>query len=608
MQNQIITLLQESLQSFSLPQEIRSEISGKIFLETPENTNHGDFSCNIAMQLVKILKKNPRQIATEILENIPENSVIEKSEIAGPGFLNFFVSAKVYDEKLQEIYALGENFGKNELLKNKVFIAEHTDPNLFKEIHVGHVMTNTIGESIYRIAQFSGADTKNVTFQGDVGLHIAKALWGIQNIGETLPLNKTPYEKQKFLGKCYVFGEKNFSASEAEPVGSEETIRSSSSESKNSAKAEILEINKAIYEIVKNPEKNPKLSEIYKQGCQWSLEYLETIYQLLGSKFDHYFLESTTFSDGQRIVEENTGENGNKVFVQSETSDAVIFEGENHGFHTRVFINSEGLPTYEAKDIGLFHAKWKKYNPDISLTVTGGDQDVYFKTVREAAGLINPEWKEKTVHIAHGTLKLTTGKMSSRTGKIVRAQDWIDSAREHLLEKMKDRDIEISEREKIAQKIAIGAIKYAIIKVSAGKDIVYDPETALDFTGNSGPYLQYSYVRARSILRKTENSDSGRDTVHRVSTEKTGTEISHFQKILNIFPEAVEKSLKNYSSHHIANYLYEVAKEFNSFYAHTKILDTTNPDYQKNIMLVEIFSHVMKNGLHLLGIETVEKM
>ncbi len=587
MQQQIISLLTDSLKTLGLENK-------NIFLEKPENPNHGDFSCNIAMQLVKSLKKNPRQIATEILENIPENSVIEKSEIAGPGFLNFFVSAKIYDEKLQEISQLGENFGKNEILKNNVFIAEHTDPNLFKEIHVGHVMTNTIGESLYRIAKFSGADVKNVTFQGDVGLHIAKALWGISHIGEALPVDSAPYEKQKFLGKCYVFGEKNFS-----------------DEENKTAKAEILQINKDIYEIVKNPEKNQKLSDIYKMGCKWSLEYLETVYQLLGSQFDHYFLESTTFTDGKRIVEENTENSGKKVFVKSETSNAIIFEGEDYGFHTRVFINSEGLPTYEAKDIGLFDAKWKKYNPDISLTVTGGDQDVYFKTVREAAGLINPEWKEKTVHVAHGTLKLTTGKMSSRTGKIVRAQDWIDSAREYLLEKMVERDIPQNEKKEIAQKIAIGAIKYAIIKVSAGKDIVYDPETALDFTGNSGPYLQYSYVRAQSIFRKCENSEnSDVETLHATSLKENNKnpEISNFQKILLQFPASVEKSLKNYSSHHIANYLYEAAKEFNSFYAHTKILDTTNPEYKKNIQLVEVFSHVMKNGLYLLGIETVEQM
>ena len=603
MQHQIISLLKKSLQKL----ELENTQIPDIFLETPENTDHGDFSCNIAMQLVKILKKNPRQIATEILENIPENSVIAKSEIAGPGFLNFFVSSSVYNEQLQKISELGENFGKNEVLKNQKFLAEHTDPNLFKEVHVGHVMTNTIGESLYRIAKFSGAETKNVTFQGDVGMHIAKALWGIQNIGEDLPLKKTAYEKQKFLGKCYVFGEKNYSA---EDTPSEQ----------NKAKQEIITINRNIYiwNRYKNSENSEnthnleiseevkKLGEMYEMGCKWSLEYLETIYSLVGSKFDHYFLESSTFTDGQRIVEENTGNSGKKVFVTSENSDAVIFEGENYGFHTRVFINSEGLPTYEAKDIGLFHAKWKKYNPDISLTVTGGDQDVYFKTVREAAGLINPEWKAKTVHVAHGTLKLTTGKMSSRTGKIVRAQDWIDSAREHLEEKMQSRvengNIEKSEISDIAKKIAIGAIKYAIIKVSAGKDIVYDPETALDFTGNSGPYLQYSYVRAQSILRKSESVENS----HGCSLQ--GNIISDFQKILNIFPEAVEKSLKNYSSHHIANYLYEACKAFNSFYAHTKILDTANPDYKKNLVLVEVFSHVMKNGLHLLGIETVEKM
>ena len=569
MEKEIENILIKSLKKINI------DFNNDFNLVHPQDLKNGDYTTNIAMQLAGKYGKNPREFAQELIlqinTQIDQNENIEKVEIAGPGYLNFYFSKKFFKNILEDILEKKENWGKNILLKDKVFLAEHTDPNLFKEVHIGHVMTNTIGESIYRIAGFFGADTKNVTFQGDVGLHIAKAIWGIQNIGESLPLDKTPYEKQQFLGKCYVFGEKNFTENQK-------------------AKEEILVINKKIY-----TKKDNEINKIYDLGKSWSLSYLDTVYKILGSKFDYYFLESETFEDGERIVRENIG----KVFKKSQG--AIIFEGSKYGFHDRVFINSEGLPTYEAKDIGLFYKKWKKYNPDISLTVTGGDQDQYFKTVRKAAGLINKEWEEKTVHIAHGVLKLSSGKMSSRKGQIVRAQDWIDSATESIIDKMKDRNISNEEINSIANKIAIAGIKYSILKVSAGKDIVYDEKTALDFRGNSGPYLQYTYVRANSILLR-------KNKIQSENIKIKNNNIEDIEKMLYRFPEEVEKSLKFYSSHYIANYLYNLASEFNSFYAKTKVLDKDNPDHFYNLAIVEAFLYTMKNGLYLLGIETVDKM
>jgi len=569
MEKEIENILIKSLKKINI------DFNNDFNLVHPQDLKNGDYTTNIAMQLAGKYGKNPREFAQELIlqinTQIDQNKNIEKVEIAGPGYLNFYFSKKFFKNILEDILEKKENWGKNILLKDKVFLAEHTDPNLFKEVHIGHVMTNTIGESIYRIAGFFGADTKNVTFQGDVGLHIAKAIWGIQNIGESLPLDKTPYEKQQFLGKCYVFGEKNFTENQK-------------------AKEEILVINKKIY-----TKKDNEINKIYDLGKSWSLSYLDTVYKILGSKFDYYFLESETFEDGERIVRENIG----KVFKKSQG--AIIFEGSKYGFHDRVFINSEGLPTYEAKDIGLFYKKWKKYNPDISLTVTGGDQDQYFKTVRKAAGLINKEWEEKTVHIAHGVLKLSSGKMSSRKGQIVRAQDWIDSATESIIDKMKDRNISNEEINSIANKIAIAGIKYSILKVSAGKDIVYDEKTALDFRGNSGPYLQYTYVRANSILLR-------KNKIQSENIKIKNNNIEDIEKMLYRFPEEVEKSLKFYSSHYIANYLYNLASEFNSFYAKTKVLDKDNPDHFYNLAIVEAFLYTMKNGLYLLGIETVDKM
>lgn len=549
----------------------KSNFDMPIEINIPEMNSHGDFSSSIAMQIATTIKQNPREVAKDLIENIEKNDFIEKIEIAGAGFINFFISKKEYKKRLLDLFNLKNGIGKSEELKGKTYIIEHTDPNLFKELHIGHIMTNTIGESLYRLFTFAGANTKNVTFQGDVGLHIAKALWGIMSKKVGIPKDLSLYEKQKFLGACYQAGEKHFNSSEE-------------------SKKEIIEINKNIYS-----KKNINQNKIYEEGCSISLQYFESIYKKLGSKFDYYFLESNTFKEGLDIVKKNIGE----VFKYSDKT--VIFEGSKHGYHDRVFINKEGLPTYEAKDIGLFYQKWKKYNPDYSLTITGAEQDQYFKTVREAAGLINPEWKNKTFHKAHGILKLKNGKMSSRKGEIIRAEEWVSDLKKILIENMQSKNYSKQESDEISEKIAIASIKYSILKVSSGKDIVYDQDTSLSFTGNTGPYLQYSLVRALSILKKA--GDINIEEIKDLNTEN-----SNLEKQLHNFFEVLDISRTNLSSHYLADYLYNLSKTFNAFYESNRFLDKNNNNYIYNLAVVFVFSNILKNGLYCLGIHGIDRM
>jgi len=554
----------------------------KIIVSYPKENKFGDFSTNIAMSLAGVAEKNPMKIAEKIKkvleEKINEIDEVEKIEIIQPGYINFYLSKKYFAKSIQKVLEEKSKWGRNNSLVGKLFLAEHTDPNLFKEFHIGHLMTNTIGESLGRIAEFSGANVKQVTFQGDVGLHVAKTLWGIKDLKDEMP-NADDYIwiKQAFLGKCYAWGEKNYSE-----------------EGNDKIKKEIIAINKLIYSKGDN-----KQNKIYNIGKEWSMEYFEEIYKILGSKFDHYFLESETFEDGEKIVNENIGE----VFEKSKG--AIIFPGSKYDLHDRVFINSENLPTYETKDIGLFYNKWKKYNPDISLTITGGEQKEYFQVVKKVAGMINKEWDEKTVHIAHGILKLKNGKMSSRKGEIIRSKNWIEDTTIVILKKMNDDEKSNSfdtVKKSDVQKIAISAIKYSILKVMAGKNIIYDKKKSISFEGNTGPYLQYSFVRASSILRKVEK-------VEKVEEVEDVEVVPAVGKTILKFPEVVEESLKNYSSHTIANFLHQLASEFNSFYAQTKILDNKeNPDYKYNLALTKAVKITLKNGLYLLGIKTVERM
>jgi arginyl-tRNA synthetase len=319
----------------------------------------------------------------------------------------------------------------------------------------------------------------------------------------------------------------------------------------------------------------------------------------LATTFDNYIFESKTGPNGKKIVEKNIG----KVFEKSEG--AVIFKGENYGLHTRVFISKEGLPTYEAKELGLAKIKYDRIRYDKSIVVTGNEINEYFKVLLKAMSMIYPPLALKTVHVSHGMLRLPEGKMSSRTGKVITAVVLLHDIKEKIFERMDDRGMKKREKEKIAEKVAVGALKYSILKQINGKDIIFDFDKSISFEGDSGPYLQYSYARARSILRKAR-----KEQIKRIGWEKIMRvkEVTELEKILYRFPEVVERAGNEYSPHYIVTYLIELASAFNSFYAGGKIVDKSDSESPHKVVLTEVFSIILKNGLNLLGIQAPEKM
>jgi len=538
----------------------------KINLEHPEELSHGDYSCNIAMVLAKLTGQNPREFAIKIVAKILEKKPKEvlKVEVAGPGFINFYLSPEFFTDQTKEILKADKKFGLNKNLKGEKTVIEYTDPNPFKEFHIGHLMSNAMGESISRIIEANGAKVKRACYQGDVGLHVAKAIWGIKQKGNI----KNAYD----LGQAYAFGAHAYEENE-------------------NSKNEIIEINAKIYN-----RSDRAVNKLYDNGRKISLKYFEGIYKILGTKFDYYFFESKTGPFGKEIVEKNLG----KVFEKSDG--AVIFRGENYGLHTRVFINKEGLPTYEAKELGLAKIKYDKTKYQKSIVITGNEINEYFKVLLKAMSLIYPELAEKTRHVSHGMLRLPEGKMSSRTGDVITAISLLDTIKVKIAEKMTDREMSDKEKFEVAQKVAVGALKYSILKQVTGKDVIFDFDKSLSFEGDSGPYLQYSYARAKSILRR-----ANKERV-RPNTKKVGLDITILEKILYRFPEVVERAGSEYSPHYIATYLIELASSFNNFYAQGKIVDKHDTHSPYKIVLTEAFSIVLKNGLNLLGIQAPEKM
>ena len=570
-QEQIKILIKEMLENLEI------EVKDIVF-EHPEDFSNGDYSTNVAMVHAKELKINSKELAGKIVEELNKNlpKEISKIEVAGPGFINFYLSREFFVNSIKNILEKGKNWGRNETLFGKKIIVEYTDPNPFKEFHIGHLMSNTIGESISRIVEWNGAEIKRACYQGDVGLHVAKAIWSV------VKKENTEYDWNYLVtGKAYAFGNKVYETDE-------------------SKKEEIININKKIYE-----KSDKEINFRYEKGRQRSLDYFEKMYKKIGMEsrgkdnkaYDFYFFESETGKYGKEIVERNIG----TIFEKSDG--AVVFHGEKYDskLHTRVFINKGGLPTYEAKELGLAEIKYNIYKYDESIVITGNEINDYFKVLLRAMKEIFPDLEKRTKHLPHGMLRLPSGKMSSRTGDVITATSIIDEVKSSILKKMKEREMSEVEKDEIGEQVAIGALKYSILKQSAVKDIIFDLEKSISFEGDSGPYLQYTAVRVNSILNKVKDFNLE-------NKNEIPAEITNLEKLLYQFSEIVEHSYLELESHHINTYLTELASAFNTFYGNTKILDAENKFAKYHLDLVRSFYQTMKNGLWLLGIKTPEKM
>ncbi|MDP3996681.1 MAG: arginine--tRNA ligase [bacterium] len=553
--------------------------AGEIIITHPADLAHGDYATNAALVYAKKVGKSPRELANDLVERVTANQPeeVEKAEVAGAGFINFHLKPKVFALGVTDILEEKEGFGKSEHLVDEKVMVEYTDPNIFKPFHIGHLMSNAIGESISRLTEFSGAKVVRMCYPSDTGLHIAKAVWGYKNKLDSVPKDSDSLsEKTAFLGEAYVFG-------------------SNAYENSKEDKAEIDALNKILYE-----KSDAEANKIYEKGRTWSLEHFEELYAVLGTKFDEYIFESEVAGRGKEITLEFL-----KKGVFEESEGAVIFDGEKRGLHKRVFVTSKGLPTYEAKEMGLNTEKFKRHeNLERSIIVTASEQDDYFKVVLSALREVDEKIGRKTTHISHGMMRFAEGKMSSRKGNVITGEALLKQVKNLVKEKMKERDFSEEKREETSEIIAVGAIKYSILRQAIGGDIVFDFEKSVSFEGDSGPYLQYSYVRAKAVMKKADEEDLGFE----ISDLKMEGKAGAVDRMLIRFPEVVERAGEEYAPHHLVTYLTELASQFNSWYAKEKIVDKGDPSSPYKVALTAAFAQVMKNGLWLLGIKTPEKM
>ena len=537
-------------------------------IEHPGEISHGDFACNIAMVLAKVVGQAPKAVAAQIVSKLEgQIEYVDRIEIAGPGFINFYLARDFFVAETKRIVAAGDNWGQNDSWAGKKVVVEYTDANPFKDFHVGHLFTNAVGESIARLFMMAGADVRRVCYQGDVGLHVAHAIWGMKKLGLTITSTVTA----KDLGKAYAVG--------ATAYKDDET-----------AKAEITTLNKVIYERT-----DADTNALYDRGRAISLAYFETIYKIVDTTFSEYFFESEGAAKGKELVL-------SRPDMFPESDGARIYEGEKYGLHTRVFLNKLGLPTYEAKELALAKMKEDRLGVyDHSVISTAKEINEYFKVLKSAMSFVYPELAAKTEHIGHGMVRLATGKMSSRTGEVISALDFIADVACSAHDKIVDTAVTPPTPE-LANDIALAAIKYATLRGNILQDSVFDKERALSFEGDSGPYLQYTHARICSVLDKAVIAGI-------IPSLAVVTPAPYqIEQLVYRFEEVVASALDNRAPHQVVGYLTELAGAFNTFYAHEKIADAGDQYAPYKCLIAKAVAQTLKNGLFILAIKAPERL
>jgi arginyl-tRNA synthetase len=593
----------------------------------PENIP-ADYSTNAPLRLARDLHKAPMAIAEEL------KGKFDNAEVSTPGFLNFTIASSELAKKINELDQDFSAHVSSGEYAGKTVICEFSDPNPFKVLHVGHLYTSIVGDSISRLFENGGAKVIRANFGGDVGLHVAKTMYVLRQ----KPIDKLTIED---IAKCYVEGTAAY-------------------EDNEKAHQEITELNKEIYRInaegigrervTEEPQKtfakqnfgereepaeptqastigsSNNLAELYWKGRELSYDYFKAFYTKIGVEFDKFYPESTVADLGLTKVKEQL-KNG----VYEYSDGAVIFNGDKYGLHTRVFINKEGVPTYETKDVGLIFTKWQDYHFDKSIVITGNEQLDYMKVVLKSVEQYAPELVEKTTHLTHGLVKLPGNvKMSSRKGNFLKAVDVLDMVRDALKEEHDSED----------ETVSLAATKYAFLKYKMGGNIVFDPKESVKMTGNSGPYLLYSCVRAKKILSKVHSArvadddailkdisfaqDEGLETVSREGDdpsevreprndgrEQTRSKNLHsserdlIKKILE-YRTVLDEAGSEMAPHKVANYLSELAQTFSRFYENCEVIGSNQEP--ERIKLVEQYLATMTHGLNILGINIPEEM
>lgn len=548
----------------------------KVFLEFPEAMEHGDYATNICLINAKKQAKKPIEYAKQIKALLEKDKdllkIVSKIEVAGPGFINFTLSLDSLMSNLKSVNKSGDSFGKSSLNSGKKILLEHTSPNTIKTLHIGHVRNNALGMAVHNILEFTGFDVKLDAINNDRGIHVMKALWAyLKEGGDKTPKDIKP---DHFVDSYYAKGVKD-------------------AEDENNLK-EMRDL------LKKWEDKDSEVRSQWKKMRDWTLEGFRQTYKRLASHHDHQWFESDFFEEGKGIVERGLK---SKVFKRLEDG-AVLSNLEKYGLPDTIVLRADGTSMYHTQDLRLTELKKEKYPSDLYIWDIGPEQSLYLKQLFAMCEQLGIGKTENYLHLSYGFVFLKGGgKMSSRKGNVISA-DWLIDEMVRKAEKIiqqsdTSRGLGKSEIKSVSEAVGIGAIKYSLLKTSRDTDIYFGLDESLALEGNSGPYLQYTYARIQSVLKKLRNPKE--ENARGLNEEET-----LLLRLLVRFPEVLVESANNFAPNLVVNYIYELAQKYNNFYSKHKIIGSSNEAFRLN--LSSACGTVLKNGLKLLGIDTPERM
>ena len=573
---ELLTIKLKKLFSKNINNIFGADYAQKVDIQNSTKKEFGDFQTNFAMVSSKLIGKNPREIANTLVDNFAENDIIEKLEIAGPGFINIYLKNSFLNEEIKKVE--NEKYDFSFLNTDKTVIIDYSSPNIAKRMHIGHLRSTIIGDSIKRILQFLGFHTLADNHIGDWGTQFGKLIVAYKNW-----LDRKAYAE--------------------DPIGELERIYVLFSEESKKNPALEDEAREELKKLQLGDEHNQKL---WKEFIDISLKEYNKVYDRLDVNFDYYYGESFYNDLMPSVLEELK-----KKSIAREDQGALVVFFENDKLPPAIVQKKDGSFLYTTSDLATM--KFRKYelNVDEAVYLTDDRQQNHFKQVFEIGELLGEPYNYKKTHVVFGIMRFGDGMIfSSRSGNIIRLVDLLDEAKTQVKKVIDEKNPNIpeDEKEKIAEIVGSGAIKYFDLSQNRTSDITFTWDKVLSFEGNTGPYLQYTYVRIMSIFRRLKAENINVENKNIILEDMNGIERELAVELLR-FPQAVVKSYESYRPNIIADYLFDMAKLFNNFYNSSSILKEEDKKVMDaQILLAEKTSFVLKQGLNLLGIQTVNKM
>lgn len=531
-------------------------------VEHPADLSHGDYSTNVAMKA----GGNPREVAEKIVEGLEGKvKMVDRVEIAGPGFINFYLKPEFFAEETKKIVKEGEKYGKSKVGKGQKVIVEYSSPNIAKPFTVGHLRSTIIGDAVANIYEYTGHTVLRDNHLGDWGTQFGKLIVAIQKWGNEEEIGESDRPVKKLVDLYVKFHE------EAENDES---------------------LNDEAREWFTKLEAGDKEARYLWQKCvDWSMVEFDQIYKRLGIEFDMALGESFV-EDKMDVVVEELEEKG--LLKESEGAKLVFFEDEK--YPPLMILKKDGSSLYGTRDLAIDRYRREKWGKDVVvINEAGSEQSLYFRQLYETESMLGWYKEGQRIFVGHGLYSFKDGKMSTRKGNVI----WL----EEVLDEAVKRAEELSEDKEVARKVGLGALKFNDLKREAMKNIVFDWDEILDLKGDSGPYLQYTYARIQSILDKAK--DEGVKAKAKLPSDWKTTDV---EKMVYRFPEIVLHALREQGPHHICIYLLDLAREFNSWYGNTQIVDKGDESSRYKVSVAESVAVVIQNGLAILGVEVVERM